>query len=115
MKCILVIVMSLGLCIATISPGDKNKNQQKTIKAKKGPVDESVFERKLIDLEPSPQEILVENAAYCKSVGKRNFNGTVLGYVTPVSFIALPASLSRTDTWLRSCLHMFPKLGQVSK
>lgn len=87
MKCLLVLIMSLGLCFATISPGDKSKSQQKVLKAKnkKGPVDESVYERKLIDTDPSPQEILVEHAAYCKHVDQRNFNGTVLGYVTPVS------------------------------
>lgn len=108
MKCVLVMVLSLGLCIATISPGDKNKSQQKVIRAKKGPVELDVFERKLIDLEPSPQEILMENAAYCKSVGKRHFNGTVLGYVTPVS-IAIPA-----NTWLLYVLIncSISKLGQ---
>lgn len=85
MKCVLVIVVSLGLCLATISPGDKNKNQQKTVKVRKGPIEDNVFERKLIDEEPSPQSIIVESGAYCKNTERRMFNGTVLGYVTPVS------------------------------
>lgn len=66
---VLVIVLSLGVFIsATISPGDKNRNQnQQKVKQKKvGPIIDNVFERKLIDEEPSPESIRVENAYYAR-------------------------------------------------
>lgn len=44
----------------------------------------NVFDRGLVDdEEPLGKDILVESGAYYKDTTDRNFNGTVLGYVTP--------------------------------
>lgn len=69
---------------STISPGDKSQKQPKPLKLKTGPRDESVFDLDLIDIEPSAKEILINNGAYYKDTSARRFNGTVLGFVTPV-------------------------------
>lgn len=54
---------------------------------KTGPIRESVFDRNLIEDEPSSKGILIENGAYYEDTSLRHFNGTVLGYVTPVMMI----------------------------
>lgn len=71
---------------ATISPKDKlPRESKKQGAARTGPQNESVFERNLIEIEPLASEILANCGAYYKETTKRNFNGTVLGYVTAVS------------------------------
>ena len=70
---------------STISPGDKSQKQPKPLKVKTGPRDESVFDLDLIDIEPSAREILINSGSYYKNTAERRFNGTVLGFVTPVS------------------------------
>ena len=86
----------ISLCVichsvnATLSPSNKNskKNKQtKELKATNGPVLESVFDRNLIDDEPVARDILMESNAYYKDTKRRMFNGTILGYVTPVRLI----------------------------
>lgn len=88
---------------ATISPSSKGKkakaSKEKELKVNEGPVEDNVFERVLVDEEPSAADILMENGAYCKDTSRRLFNGTVLGYVTPVRnqflliyFIIMPLS-----------------------
>lgn len=73
---------------ATIGPpkNKKQKKKEKELVVKSGPQKESVFDRNLIEEEPVVKDILIENAAYYKDTSKRNFNSTILGYVTPVSF-----------------------------
>lgn len=86
-------LLIIGLCItqswSTLSPSSRDKNKgkvkNKELKLKKGPVSESVFDRNLVEDEPSGVDILVENAAYYKETNERHFNGTVLGYITPVN------------------------------
>lgn len=71
---------------STISPGDKSQKQPKPLKVKTGPRVESVFDLDLIDIEPSAKEILINSGSYYKDTSARRFNGTVLGFVTPVCY-----------------------------
>ncbi|XP_036343686.1 chitinase domain-containing protein 1-like, partial [Rhagoletis pomonella] len=82
---ITVLLIVASLIEATISPRKGRVEKTKAIKPLNvlaGPHDKSVFERNLIDVRPLPQEILEHNAAYYKDTTLRNFNDTVLGYVT---------------------------------
>lgn len=71
----------------TLTPSDvKGKGKKvKELKVKQGPQPSSVFDRGLIQEEPSAKDILVESGAYYEETALKNFKGTVLGYVTPVS------------------------------
>lgn len=78
--------VSLGGVLGTISPSSKTKGKSKAkeYNVKTGPTGTSVFDRNLIDEEPSSKAIIIENEAYHEDTSLRNFNGTILGYVTPV-------------------------------
>lgn len=86
----IIIIWILYSCLitnnleATISPGDKSQKQPKPLKLKTGPREESVFDLDLIDIEPSAKEILINSGSYYKDTTLRHFNGTILGFVTPV-------------------------------
>lgn len=83
---VVVVLMTLAtLTSGTLSPSDvKNKGKKvKELKTKQGPQAHSVFERGLVQEEPSAKDILVENAAYHEETSLKNFKGKVLGYVTP--------------------------------
>lgn len=73
----------------TISPSDKGKKSKaaKELKENSGPVEKSVFDRNLIEDEPFARDILTEHAAYFQNTSARHFDGSVLGYVTPVKII----------------------------
>lgn len=105
-KCLVLIPMKVLLITAlicliispnvlcTLSPSSKGgkKSKDKELKVKTGPIGESVFDRGLLDDEPSSKSILIENGAYFKDTSLRHFNNTILGYVTPVnskSFITI--------------------------
>lgn len=85
---VFICVSYVLLVDATLSPSNKNKKPKsgKDIKVKSGPQPDSVFDRNLVEEEPMARDIIVENAAYYKDTKNRLFNGTVLGYVTPVIF-----------------------------
>lgn len=84
----LVIVASSVL--ATLNPSKNKKGKQKAktvpsvIKVKSGPQENSVYERNLVDNEPLASDIIAEAHTYYKDTSLKNFNGSVLGYVTPV-------------------------------
>uniref|UniRef100_A0A1Q3F9M5 Chitinase domain-containing protein 1 n=1 Tax=Culex tarsalis TaxID=7177 RepID=A0A1Q3F9M5_CULTA len=82
---VLLGLASIQLTSGTLSPSDvKNKGKKvKELKTKQGPQATSVFERGLVQEEPSAKDILVENAAYHEETSLKNFKGKVLGYVTP--------------------------------
>jgi hypothetical protein len=87
-KLCLIFVIFSSVAHGTLTP--KSKNDKKTTKTKEfkvkvTPDSLSVFDRNLIEEEPVSRDILVENQAYYKDTKTRRFNGTVLGYVTPVS------------------------------
>ncbi|KAJ6646508.1 Chitinase domain-containing protein 1 [Pseudolycoriella hygida] len=89
-----ILMVVLALCVilskvhGTLSPSSKSKKGSKTtskekeFKVKVGPQQLSVFDRNLIEDEPSARDILVESGSYYKDTENRLFNGTVLGYVT---------------------------------
>lgn len=82
---ILLYILQAFCCLATLTP--KSKRKEVNIKAetiKKGPQNYSVFDRNLIIENPTAKEIIVNNQAYYADTEKHNFNGLVLGYVTPV-------------------------------
>jgi chitinase domain-containing protein 1 len=83
-----LIAILIASASATINPSKNKKNKQKTgddVKEKSGPQEKSVYERNLVDNEPLASDIIAEAGTYFKETGLKNFNGTVLGYVTPVS------------------------------
>lgn len=84
LQTVLILIVA-SLVEATLSPRKGRVEKAKTTKPLNvlaGPQDTSVFERNLINMRPLPQEILEHSAAYYKDIHFRNFNGTVLGYVT---------------------------------
>lgn len=87
LQTVLILIVA-SLVEATLSPRKGRVEKAKTTKPLNvlaGPQDTSVFERNLINMRPLPQEILEHSAAYYKDIHFRNFNGTVLGYVTAVN------------------------------
>lgn len=86
---LLILYVSLSNC--TLSP---TKTKDKKIRdVKRGPLDISVFDRNLISDKPNSKDILRENQAYFENTNVKNFNGSILGYVTPVSNIYLYCNL----------------------
>lgn len=88
---VLFIVLTVSFVSATINPAKNKKGKQKTqaevkIKINDGPHEKSVYERNLVDNEPLASEIIAESGTYYKETSLKNFNGTVLGYVTPVIY-----------------------------
>lgn len=83
---IVLLFCIISFANTTLAPKDRQKKGQKPkdIIIKNGPQDQNVFDKQLIDVEPSGRDILVENAAYYRNTKNRLFNGTILGYVTPV-------------------------------
>lgn len=81
-------ISSVNSTLSPKSKGDKSRNVVKPEKVelvlKTGALEENIFERGLIDDEPSAKDIIVENGAYYKDTAINYFNGSVLGYVTPV-------------------------------
>ncbi|GFG38550.1 hypothetical protein Cfor_07099 [Coptotermes formosanus] len=68
----------------TLSQGDqKRPKHKKEIKARRGPVQKNVIDRKLVVEDPLPEDIISEYKAYQANVDETHFSGEVLGYVTP--------------------------------
>jgi hypothetical protein len=88
--CVLVLVFAATVS-ATLNPSKNKKGKQKTekvvnIKINKGPQEKSVYDRNLVDNEPLAIDIIRESQAYFHDTSLKNFNGSVLGYVTPVIY-----------------------------
>lgn len=87
------LVALLICCVSsTINPSKNKKGKQKTqevadLKINKGPQLLSVYDRNLVDNEPLASDIVSEAHTYYKERSVKNFNGTVLGYVTPVNIL----------------------------
>uniref|UniRef100_A0A182STW2 Chitinase domain-containing protein 1 n=1 Tax=Anopheles maculatus TaxID=74869 RepID=A0A182STW2_9DIPT len=81
---ILILLLLLPVAYGTLSPSDKNKNKKvKELKVKSGPQPTNVYDRGLVQGEPSAKDIIVENAAYFQDTSLKLFEGKVLGFVTP--------------------------------
>lgn len=83
----IVLILALISCTsATLGPSKTKKQKaSQEIKIFDGPVGENVFERGLVVAEPLASQIVAEANTYYVGTSIKNFNGTVLGYVTPVS------------------------------
>lgn len=89
--CSILLLSFVFLSSATLAPPDKHnkqnkhkKSNQKEIKVNRGPVDKNVFERNLVQDEPTSESILKESGTYYKNTSARLFDGPTLGFVTPV-------------------------------
>lgn len=97
MKILFKVVVGIALLTfvtATINPSKNKKTKQKTtseVKINKGPQERSVYERNLVDHEPLASEIISEAHTYYKDTSLKNFNGSLLGYVTPVRIVNIIA------------------------
>ncbi|CAO1409059.1 unnamed protein product [Diamesa hyperborea] len=83
---LLLSVLIISTVSATLSPSKTKKGKQqkdKELILKVGPVEKNVYERELVIEEPTGNSIVIESGTYFKETGLKNFNGTVLGYVTP--------------------------------
>lgn len=90
MRRFLVITLVIHILIystqATLTPNNKkSKKNPAEVKMNHGPVNSDVFQRGLVDAEPQAANIIAEANTYYRETSLKNFNGTVLGYVTPVS------------------------------
>lgn len=85
----LLVLTLVAFSESTLNPSkNKSKSKQKAkevLNAKSGPQESSVYERNLVVQEPLASDILTEANTYYKETSLKNFNGSVLGYVTPVS------------------------------
>lgn len=85
-----IVISSVTLLSnATIAPPDKNKKVKpvKEFKVNKGPVDKNVFERNLVQDEPTSESIIKQSGTYYKNTSARLFDGSTVGFVTPVNIL----------------------------
>ena len=91
---ILILCVLLAVVVrindGTLSQSDRKKKsskkqqQQAGSPAVQGPVDQTVYERGLVTTDlKSPWDVIRNYAGYSKDTTLRNFDGHVLGYVTP--------------------------------
>lgn len=79
-NCLILIVITNN-CSSTLSKSSRSTKSKIEVKE---PVNESVIDRNLVVTNPKAKEILQEYNSYSlQTTGVRNFNGTVLAYVTP--------------------------------
>ncbi|KAF7993622.1 hypothetical protein HCN44_010217 [Aphidius gifuensis] len=82
---IVIVLLMVGLTLSTLSPPKDKQRKDKGKKKdnQKGPVDQSVFDRGLVVKDPKNIDILRESGLYHQDTNHRNFDGEVLGYITP--------------------------------
>lgn len=87
--CFVIVSYLTTLSNATLAPPDKNKKTKlvKEFKVNKGPVEKNVFERNLVQDEPTSESIIKQSGTYYKNTSARLFDGPTLGFVTPVNFV----------------------------
>lgn len=76
---ICVINIAIVLTLSTVTATSRNKDPVP------GPVKKSVFDKDLVVEFPSASQVIKHQASYYEDTSLANFNGTVLGYVTPVT------------------------------
>lgn len=72
---------------STLTPNSRKSDSSKFAKVKTGPQSSSVFDRNLVTETTNIREILQNYKAYFKEVDNYDFDGLVLGYVTPVLYL----------------------------
>lgn len=82
---LILVVFAFNLIEGTLSP--KSPKSKKTTEEKfiSGPQSYSVFDKNLVVENPTYKEIITNNKAYFENTNSYNFDGLLLGYVTPVS------------------------------
>jgi len=88
----LLVLLCLNLGNATLSKSDK-KDSKSRVKGKnnkfiqekwKGPIESSVYERGLVTIDPVyTSDIIEHHAGYSKNTESKNYDGNILGYITP--------------------------------
>ncbi|CAH0563533.1 unnamed protein product [Brassicogethes aeneus] len=84
---VLLITLSFNYVYTTLSKKSP-KGQPKEVKLKqekphKGPQNYTVFAKNLITQNPDISDIIINHAGFFREVDEYNFDGIVLGYVTP--------------------------------
>ncbi|CRK90630.1 CLUMA_CG004332, isoform A [Clunio marinus] len=85
----ILLILLISCVSSTLNPSKnkkgktKSSKQEANFKVNKGPQEQSVYERNLVNNEPLASDIISEAHTYYKDTSLKNFNGTVLGYVTP--------------------------------
>lgn len=86
--CINFVIISLTILFvsATLLPPKKGERSKaaKELKVNKGPVEQNVFDRNLVEDEPFAKDIIIESGTYYKDTKVRLFSGPTLGFLTPV-------------------------------
>lgn len=81
-----LLLLLLTTVRRTLAPDShKSKSKTKESALRGGPQDQDVFDLGLVSPEPLAKDIVSNHRGYFKETGLRRFNGTTLGYVTPVS------------------------------
>lgn len=83
---ILLLVFVANATIMPPLPGQRKPIVEKPLKVNYGPVDQNVFERKLLSERPTVKEIITEGKAYFYNTSVRMFDGPTLGFVTPWNY-----------------------------
>ncbi|CAI7793408.1 unnamed protein product [Closterium sp. NIES-53] len=108
---------ALLLALAILAVGAHSKRvkrrQQPAASAPgdEGPVESSVFARRLVTADVSYRDILKEHARYWKDTAHRHFNGTVLAYVTPWN----GGGYDRARQFRRKFTHISPVWFQLKR
>lgn len=86
----LLLVVVAAVVNGTLYPSDIKRQIVKPMREfilRTGPVDKNVIDRHLVEEEPSPEDIIIESGAYFKDTSLKNFKGTLLAYLQPVSIL----------------------------
>lgn len=83
---IFLYVVSASQTLSPKNRGDKKKQDDK-YKTKIGPQKYTVFDKKFVTETVASRDILSNYRAFFTETDEYNFNGLVLGYVTPVSLL----------------------------
>ncbi|KAF4532061.1 hypothetical protein B566_EDAN016133 [Ephemera danica] len=80
---LLVLSENIHSVHGTLSQSDKRSKDTKNIKTFEGPVADDIVARGVATKNPKVKDLIAHHAAYQSNIKKVNFQGTVLGYVTP--------------------------------
>ena len=89
MLSLLIVFVIIDSCThlcteATLTPKSRKNDDLRLAKIKSGPQNLTVFDRSLVTETVVPKEILQNYQGYFREVDDFQFEGHVLGYVTPV-------------------------------
>lgn len=85
LSCLFIEFIVLAIIAVVNFPEIGNETKAAYLKIMDGPQPANVAQLHFIDKLPLAKDIIANNAGYFKETHLRNFNQTILGYVTPVS------------------------------